>query len=260
MWFWRGVTKRTMFIWDKRHCYPNHSITSTVLKTYSLWRDKPPKPTHLSTGTHTHTPRECSWCMQLRKHSIYQQLQSPRLSHLTLQESLKILRPDFVRHSEQRQRALKRNQELHSHQCRAAGSRYPRQEESHRSPHFILSMLCIELQYAIIVSCLTWLFAVDVTKNRPKMSPAEMYRNSKKYAWPHNHCMLSLRVCCAGTGVSCLKCNRKYRSRGGSLMQLQTDYAWNFTSRSANLCICYIYSEHVFLGSKINRLPLVLSF
>lgn len=108
--------------------------------------------------------------------------QSPRLSHLTLQESLRILRPDFVCRSEQRQRALKRNQELRSQQCRATELKYPRHggKERNHNPQFILSELH---KISTFSMCKLSSFSVDVTKNRPKMSPLEMYRNSKRYCF-----------------------------------------------------------------------------
>ena len=73
-----------------------------------------------------------------------------RFSQLTLQESLKTLRPDFVHRSEQRQRELRRNRDLRNRaHCRAATEllHHPHTRpatarergKSGRSPHFVLS-------------------------------------------------------------------------------------------------------------------------
>ena len=71
----------------------------------------------------------------------------PRLSQLTLQESLRTLRPDFVRRSEQRQRELQRNRDLRNRaHCRGTPElfhdRRPVTRErgkSARTPHFVVS-------------------------------------------------------------------------------------------------------------------------
>ena len=113
----------------------------------------------------------------------------PRLSQLTLQESLRTLRPDFVCRSEQRQRELRRNRDIRNRaHCRGTTEllnhcRPVTRErgKSARTPHFVPSEWPFK---CVFESTDTLSNTVDVTRNRPKMSPVEMYRNSKKYELP----------------------------------------------------------------------------
>ena len=126
----------------------------TLPQVYTLYTHRyTHPPTHTSpTPTHPHT--QLSTAHQL-----------PCLSGLTLQESLKALRPDFIRRCEQRQSELRKNHQLRSHtHCEVATGK-PRQhchsqhgsrkeaEKTQRSPHFVLSMWLPSILYNLCICC-----------------------------------------------------------------------------------------------------------